>query len=408
MGLLDLLLQNQSALDTSPTPQQGNGPVGTPTGEFNTGTTSFQQVWNSNNTYLSAFEGGVNVGIQPPTLAETGLDIDNPNFVPSTTTPNTLTAYPATALGGLGQSAVQFLQIWTPVINYNNVVVGAPTSPLEQSLDETGLDVENQNAVPTTETPNTITQYPSLAKGEFGGSSGQFSQNYTPNNTYLNSNTINAQQGTLDLTGLDNVDSNSLPITFTPNNVSAPTDYGIISPSPQIQMGEFGGAPSQYQTTYTPNNTYLSQFNNIVNPTTNPQVNTLDETGLDVENPSAVPTTYAVPGVDNTTVYPANVTGEYNGPASPYGQTYFPNSTYEDIIVNAVDGPVSIIENSAPYTGLDVENQDAAPTTTTPNTITVYPLNVTGELGEAPSQFNQEWTPSKDYYNFMKENYQAH
>jgi hypothetical protein len=477
MGLLDLLLQNQSNLDTNPVPPQGNGPIAPATGEFNTGATSFQQVWNSNNTYLGAFEGGTNVGIQPPTLAETGLDIDNPNFVPSTTTPNTLTLYPATALGGLGQSAVQFLQIWSPVINYNNVVVGAGTSPLAQSLDETGLDntdpsavpttvspinttnypslatgeynsvsnqynqiydsnntylnniaIEDPNSpqiptlsqtglddtdpsfVPTTTTPNTVTQYPSLTSGEFGGGAGQYTQTYNANNTYLNSNFQNAQQGTLDLTGLDNIDNNALPTTFTPNNTSAPTDYGIPSPSPQIQMGEFGGAPSQYQTPYTPTNTYLSQFNNIVNPTTNTQVNTLDETGLDVESPAAAPTTYVVPGIDNITTYPPQATGEYNGPATPFGQTYTPEVTYENTIVNAVGGPVSVIENSTQFTGLDIENQNAAPTTyAVPQTdnITVYPPEVTGELGNAPSQYTQEWEPENKYYNFMKENYQA-
>jgi hypothetical protein len=101
MGLLDLFLQNKTTLDVEPTPAQGNGPVGAPTGEFNTGVTPFQQVWDSNNTYVNSFTGGTNVGIQPPTLAETGLDIDDSNFVPSTTTPNTLTVYPATAAGGL-------------------------------------------------------------------------------------------------------------------------------------------------------------------------------------------------------------------------------------------------------------------------------------------------------------------
>jgi len=540
MGLLDLLLQNQSNLDINPVPPQGNGPVGTPTGEFNTGATPFQQVWNSNNTYLNTFVGGQNVGIQPPTLKASGLDIDDPNFLPSTTTPNTLTVYPATALGGLGQSAVQFLQIWSPVINYNNVVVGAGTSPLAQSLDETGLDntdpasvpttvspinttnypslatgeynsapnqynqiynsnntylnnfnpnvqpnsladtgldieniglvattvspstntsypnlsagefggqsnnfiqtytptntylnnitIEDPNspqiptlsqtglddtdpsAAPTTVTPNTITQYPSLTSGEFGGGAGQYTQTYNANNTYLNSNFTNAQQGTLDLTGLDNVDINALPTTFTPNNISAPTDYSIPSPSPQIQMGEFGGAPSQYQTPYTPTNTYLSQFNSIVNPTTNTQVNTLDETGLDVESTAAAPTTYVVPGIDNITTYPPQATGEYNGPATPFGQTYTPEVTYENTIVNAVGGPVSVIENSTQYTGLDIENQNAAPTTyAVPQTdnITVYPPEVTGELGNAPSQYTQEWEPENKYYNFMKENYQA-
>ncbi len=198
MGLLNLFLQNQSNLDISPVPQPGNGPVGTPTGEFNAGTNPFTQTWNSNNTYI-------------------------------------------------------------------------------------------------------------------------------------NSNFQDAQQGTLDLTGLDNTDNNSLPTTFTPNNISIPTDYGIVSPSPQIQMGEFGGAPSQYQTIYTPNNTYLSQFNNIVDPTTNPQINALDETGLDIENTGSAPTTYTVPQTDNITVYPTYATGRSDAPASSYSQLWDPNKKYYDV-----------------------------------------------------------------------------
>ena len=192
MGLLELLLQNQSDLDIDPSPPIGNGPVGTPTGEFNTGANPFIQVWNSDNTYINSFIGGTNVGIQPPTLTETGLDIDNPNYNPSTTTPNTLTVYPATAVGGLGQSAVQFLQIWNPVVNYNDVVVGAPTSPLEQSLDETGLDIENQEAVPTTyavpEVDNTVYPYVegAILQPESSGSTiTNFKQNWKPTNTYL-------------------------------------------------------------------------------------------------------------------------------------------------------------------------------------------------------------------------------
>jgi len=408
MGLLDLLLQNQSTLDITPTPQLGSGPIEPATGEFNTGATQFQQVWDSNNTYLSSFIGGNNEGIQPPTLAETGLDVDDPTFTPSTTVPNTLTVYPATALGGLGQSALQFIQIWTPIINYNDIVVGAPVSPLEQSLDGTGLDVENQNAAPTTTIPNTLTQYPSLASGEFGGNAGQYNQNYTPNNTYLNSNFTNIQQGTLNNTGLDNTDNNAIPTTTTPIQVPA-TPQQL---PPQTFMGEFGGAPSQFTPQYNPNpgQGYLNTLNTIISNAGNPQITTLDETGLDVEDPSAVPTTYTVPGVDNITTYPANATGEYNGPATPYGQTYFPNSTYENTIVNAVGGPVSIIENQTPYTGLDIENEDAAPTTyVVPqiDNITVYPPEVTGELGSAPSQYSQEWKPINKYYNFMKENYQA-
>jgi hypothetical protein len=189
-----------------------------------------------------------------------------------------------------------------------------------------------------------------------------------------------------------------------------PTDYSIPSPSPQIQMGEFGGAPSQYQTLYTPTNTYLSQFNNIVNPITNPQVNTLDETGLDVENQNAAPTTYVVPFLDDITSYPQLVTGELNGAPIPYSQNYTPLLTYNNLVANTPQGPFSLLEQSLDETGLDIENQNAAPTTyvvpQTDNT-TIYPVGVTGELGDAPSQFTQEWKPTNNYYDFMKTNYQA-
>ena len=670
MGLLDLLLQNQSNLDINPVPQQGNGPVSPATGEFNTGVTQFQQVWDSNNTYINSFEGGTNVGIQPPTLKETGLDVDNPNFIPSTTTPNTLTVYPATALGGLGQSAVQFLQIWTPVINYNDVVVGAPTSPLAQSLPETGLDntdassvlttvspinptsypnqstgefggvssqyntpygpnntyenayinnpvnfdtlqpttldetgldntnptsaptttspvdptaypqytqgefngapilykqiwnpgfgylanynpniqpstlgqtgldntnpssvpttvtpntitqypqfvqgefngaptqynqiwdsnnpyivnynsnaqpstlgqtgldtedpnfvpttttpstvtqypsvstgefgggstqysqiynsnntylnnvpvedpnspqlntlsqtgldTENQNVAPTTTTPDTVTQYPTLASGEFNTGANQYTQDYGPNNTYLDSNLTNAQEGTLDLTGLDNTDTSLLPTAISPQQVPATPQ---ILP-PQTFMGEFGGAPSQFTPQYNPNigQGYLNTLNNIISNAGNPQISALSETGLDVENQNAASTTYVVPFLDNITSYPQLATGELNGAPIPYSQNYTPVLTYNNLVANTPQGPFSLLEQSLDETGLDIENQNAVPTTyTVPQTdnTTVYPVGVTGELGDAPSPFTQEWKPTNNYYDFMKENYQA-
>jgi hypothetical protein len=603
MGLLDLLLQNQSNLDTNPVPQQGNGPINPATGEFNTGVTPFQQVWDSNNTYVNSFEGGQNVGIQPPTLSETGLDTDNPNFVQSTSTPNTLTLYPATALGGLGQSAVQFLQIWTPVINYNDVVVGASTSPLAQSLPETGLDntnpnavpttvspinpttypnqstgefggassqystpygpnntyenayinspinfdtlqpttldetgldntnstsvpttttpvdptaypqyvqgefngapilynqtwgpgfgylanynpniqpntlgqtgldntnpssvlttatpntitqypqfvqgefngaptqynqiwnsnnpyivnynpniqpntlsqtgldTENQNAAPTTTIPDTVTQYPSLASGEFNTGANQYTQNWSPTNTYLNSNFTNAQVGTLDLTGLDNTDTSLLPTTISPQQV--PASPQILPP--QTFMGEFGGAPSQFTPQYNPNvgQGYLNTLSTIISNAGNPQISALNETGLDVENQNAAPTTYIIPFLDNITNYPNLVTGELNGAPTPYSQNYTPLVTYNNLVANTPQGPFSNLELALNETGLDIENQDAAPTTyVVPqvDNITVYPPEVTGELGSAPSPYSQEWEPTNKYYNFMKENYQA-
>jgi len=192
MGLLDLFLQNTTTLDVDPTPSQGNGPVGTPTGEFNTGAEPFQQVWDSSNTYMNSFIGSTNTGIQPPTLAETGLDVDDPTFVPSTATPNTLTLYPATAKGSLGQGALQFLQIWNPVISYNDVVAGAPTSPLQQSLSETGLDNTDESYLGTTTSPLPV-NVPVLPQIQLNnevllapsGSVSQFVQKYSPSNRYL-------------------------------------------------------------------------------------------------------------------------------------------------------------------------------------------------------------------------------
>jgi len=401
MGLLNLFLQNKTTLDVDPTPNQGNGPVGTPTGEFNTGTTPFQQVWDSNNTYVNSFIGGTNTGIQPPTLSETGLDVDDLTSIPSTTTPNTLTQYPAIAKGSLNQSALQFLQIWNPVINYNDVVAGAPTSPLEQSLSETGLDVENQNAAPTTTVPTTNTAYPSLASGEFQGQSNNFNQIYTPNNTYLNTFNPNSQQNTIldGQTGLDNLNPNSSPTTTTP---TTPTDYGIPSSSP---TGEFGGAPEQYNPLYGPNNTYLSTLPSLTTEETNPQVDTLDKTGLDNLDPNSDPTTSTPNSISSPTNYgipsasPLIQMGKFGGAPDQYITPYTPDNTY----LNALNPDIqqnTILEG---LTGLDNTVQLSAPTTTNPlNTLSqlpVTPVNLPpqtfmGEFQGAPEQFTQLYTPN--------------
>ena len=378
MGLLDLLLKNQSNLDINPVPQQGNGPVGPATGEFNTGTSPFIQTWDSNNTYINSFEGGTNVGIQPPTLAETGLDIDNPNFVSSTSIPNNLTFYPATALGGLGQSALQFIQIWTPVINYNDVVVGAPTSPLEQSLDQTGLDNTDTTAAPTTVSPINTTNYPNLATGEYNSVSNQYNQVYGPNSTYLDNYNPNIQPNSLSETGLDIENIGLVSTTVSPD---FNTDY------PSLSSGEFGGQSNDFNQAYTPNNTYLNTFN----PQTQP--NTLNQTGLDIENQNSAPTTVTPSTV---TQYPQFVQGEFNTAPNQYNQVWNPTNQY---IINYNDNiqPNTVIDGE---TGLDNTNLLAFNTTFVPNTITApttYPQPAQTYLGEfqgAPSQFTPLYTPN--------------
>jgi hypothetical protein len=374
-------------------------------GEFNGAPTQYNQIWNLNNPYIINY----NPNTQPSTLGQTGLDTDDPNFVPTTTTPSTVTQYPSVSTGEFGGGSTQYSQIYNSNNTYlNNVPVEDPNSPQLSTLSQTGLDTENQNAAPTTVTPNTVTQYPSLVSGEFSTGASQYTQNYGPNSTYLNSNFTNAQVGTLDLTGLDNTDVSSLPTTVTPTSV--PASPQILPP--QTFMGEFGGAPSQFTPQYSPNigQGYLNNLNTIISNAGNPQISALNETGLDIEDPSAAPTTYVVPGIDNTTTYPTNATGEYNGPATPYGQTYTPEVTYENTIVNAVGGPVSVIENSTQYTGLDIENQNAAPTTYVVPEVddTLYPV-VQGAftIDRIPKPYIQTFTPTNQYYSFMIDNFEG-
>jgi hypothetical protein len=388
MGLLDLFIQNKTTLDVEQIPTQGNGPVGTPTGEFNTGVTQFQQVWDSNNTYINSFTGGTNVGIQPSTLAETGLDVDNPNFIPSTTTPNTLTVYPATAVGGLGQSAVQFLQIWSPVINYNDVVVGAPTSPLAQSLPETGLDNTDPNAVPTTVSPINNTNYPNLATGEYNSVSNQYSQIYGPNNTYLNTYDPNVQPNSLDETGLDVENIGLISTTISP---STNTSY------PSLASGEFGGKSDNFNQIYTPTSTYLNTFN----PNTQPNTIIQGQTGLDNINPISAPTTTTP--VDPTQ-YPNQSTGEFGGASTQYNTPYGPNNTYESTYINSPGNFDTLQSTTLDETGLDNTNPQFVPTTLTPIDNTAYPAPPQTNLGEfngalPTTNFTPQYNPGFGYLN---------
>jgi hypothetical protein len=379
MGLLDLFLNNQTLLDIEPTVTPGNGPIGTPTGEFNTGVTQFVQTWTSNNPYLNTFTGGNNTGIQPPTLAQTGLDVDDLNYIASTSSPlpDTVTNYPATVKGGLGQSALQFLQIWTPVINYNDVVAGAGTSPLAQSLPETGLDNTDASSVPTTVSPINNTNYPNLATGEYNSVSNQYNQVYGPNNTYLNNYNPNVQPNSLADTGLDVENIGLVSTTIAPST---------NTPYPSLAAGEFGGQSNNFNQVYTPNNTYLNTFN----PQTQPDTVTQGQTGLDNTNPLSAPTTTTP--IDSTQ-YPQFVQGEFNGAPNLYNQIWGPNNQY---IVNYNPNiqPDTVTQGE---TGLDNTNFVSSPTAIFPNTPTNYPNQATGEFGGNANQYGIHYTPFLTY-----------
>jgi hypothetical protein len=227
-----------------------------------------------------------------------------------------------------------FVQDNLPTNTYENETVGQPNngSTLVNTLDNTGLDTTNFSQTTGTPPPtyDWVTNYPPLAKGEFNGTPSLYGLAYTAENTYLDNVPIqdpnSPQLPTLAQTGLDNNDTISEPTTITPNSVSYPNNY------PSLVSGEFNGAPSQYQTIYNPNSTYLDQYNSIVN-VANPQIDSLNKTGMDVEDLEYENTTFTPPNPDNITTYPAIVginLGVTGSGAKPFYQTFTPSNTYWD------------------------------------------------------------------------------
>ena len=109
-------------------------------------------------------------------------------------------------------------------------------------------------------------------------------------------------------------------------------------------------------------------------------------------------------------MYPPQVTGEYSSAPNPFGQTYTPEVTYEAVVINAVGGPASVIENSTQYTGLDIENQNASPTTYVVPEVddTTYPV-IQGAftINRIPKPYKQTFTPTNQYYSYMINNFEG-
>ena len=216
----------------------------------------------------------------------------------------------------------------------------------------------------------------------------------------------NTQLNTLDQTGLDNLEPNSNPTTLIPNNISSPTDYGILSPSPLIQMGKFGGAPDQYITPYTPDNTYLNALNPDI------QQNTILEglTGLDntlaVSSPT---TTNPLNTLSSLPITPVNLPpqtfmGEFQGAPGQFTQVYTPNidegylNNYNNIIDENTNPQILTLSE----TGLDNTNENTSPSTTTPLQVPVAPevLPAQAYMGKfqgAPEPFSPQYNSNQTY-----------
>jgi hypothetical protein len=131
-------------------------------------------------------------------------------------------------------------------------------------------------------------------------------------------------------TTLDNTDANPEGFNL---NTDIITNYGTTEAPSQVQMGEFGGAPTSYQQVYSPTNTYLDNVQSLIDTVNNPQVTTLDKTALDNTNNNAAPTalvnTPTIP--DTITDYPAeNVTSIIGGAPQPFDQLWGESKPYYD------------------------------------------------------------------------------
>jgi hypothetical protein len=288
-------------------------------------TSQFTQKYSSAKTYLSVTQGLTDKGSETiNSLDQTTLD-DPINT-------DLVTQYPQFAQGQFGGATQPFSQQWN---EENGYATNSNQDAQANSLGLSGLDVENPSAASTTDNPLVNTNYPELARGEYNSSPTQYTQKYTPRKTYLDDITqirsvaTNTQTNTLDETGLDNTDPKVVPTTTTPDAISYPTEYPYVSP--QVSLGEFQSAPSQYDQVYTPTKTYLDSYTTIKDVNTNPQTSVLDETALDIENQNAINQSqvYSPTNPNTATVYPANnVTGVNGDAPQNFDQVWKPTNEY--------------------------------------------------------------------------------
>jgi len=399
MGLLERFLNNGSSLDIE-TPSVGGGPINDPA-------SGFVQTYLPNNTYESTTVGQPDNGSElSTTLNQTALDTSDPNYVGPTLPPNINTQYPDQAHGEFGGAPSQFTQQWNATntyLSYISSIVDSANDIQVQTLTQTNLDTDTEG---TSNIPSPLgyqTSYPEQTHGEFGGAPSQFDQNWSVNNQYISNYNPNAQVQTLTQTNLD-TDAQGNSNVPNPLNINTPITPTI--PSLNVNMGEFGGAPSQFVQTYSPSNTYL---NNL--PSVSPQENTLAQTGLDNTDPTAEPTTLInTPTIPDTiTSYPPLASGEFENGSEGFTQPWNPNNTYLDNL-----NPNTQV-NTLTQTNLDTDGQGTSnvPNPLAPGVIPDLTPNhelpngvYMGEFGGAPSQFDQNWSVNNQYISNYNPNIQ--
>ena len=347
MGLKQLLLQGQTTLSAGSFP--GDAPINDPQ-------SGFVQENSPNSTYEDETVGQPDNGsVLATTLGNTALDNTQPLSDTAILPPSTTTDYPSLVSGEFGGAPSQYIPIYNSNNTYLNSITDTNSSTQVNTLGQTGLDNTNSNADPTTVVPDNISypnNYPSLVSGEFNGAPSQYTSPYNSNNTYLNSiitTDTSPQIDALGQTGLDIENNNAAETTITPNSISYPNNYGNLPNSPSVQLGEYGGAPSQYTSPYNPNDSYLSQidspdFSGI-------QVAAITGSGLDTDIVNAAETAFTVPLPDTITTYPADnvthntLTSGTDSAPKPYNQIWNNQNSYWSFFQDSPESFSPNVEN---------------------------------------------------------------
>jgi hypothetical protein len=339
---------NTSAEPTATTPNSISAPNHYPalvSGEFNGAPSQYESPYNANYTYLGNMAIQDTNSPQNLTLGNTGLDNTNPSTAPSAIIPNDISYpnhYPALVSGEFNGAPSQYTSSYNSENPYlNSISIQDPNSPQIPTLGETGLDLDNSEYFPTAMQPSSIAypnNYPAIEGVNLGGFGGpeQYDTNWNQDNTYFNNfnpDSDNSIQLAFTGSNLDNssgTNVSTLSHVIPPLSIYKPNNYPII---PHVYLGEFNSSPSQYVTPYNSASSYLGQYDELKNETTNPQINTLDETGLDVENSDALITSllFAPTNPDNITTYPTIVgvnLGVTGSGAQGFNQVYKPSNTY--------------------------------------------------------------------------------
>jgi len=375
-------------------------------GALNGTPSDYQSSYNTDNTYLQNVSDDVN-SINVNILGQTGLDNTNFSYAQTTVTPNSTfypNIYPSLVSGEFNGTPSQYVTPYNLNSTYlDNTPIETPNSPQVNTLSQTGLDNTNSNAEQTTTIPNNISapnDYPELVSGKFGGSPSPYGTLYNADNTYLSNipvqNPNSTQINTLFSTGLDNTNTNSDPTTVVPDNISYPNNY------PALTSGEFNGASSQYTSPYNSENPYLNSI--PIQDPNSPQIPTLGETGLDLDNSEYSPTAIQPSSIAYPNNYPAiegvNL-GGFGGPEQ-YDTNWNQDNTYFNNFNPDSDNSIQLA-----FTGSNLDNSSTGVSTLShvtppfstyrPNNYPIIPHVYLGEFNSGPSQYITPYNPASSY-----------